>query len=220
MAGNSARFADLTIAEFVDRLASAEPVPGGGSASAIAAGLGAALLTMVARLSIGRPKYEAFADTHTRAEATGTATAQRFLELADEDAAAYAAFAQALKLPRETAAQQESRSAAIRQAARGAASVPLDVVRGCHQLALDIEAMAGRSNLNAASDIGVAALLADAAAHGAAANVLINLPAVGDDAFAASTTNALVGHLEAVEDLARRAREVVGTARLREPESS
>jgi formiminotetrahydrofolate cyclodeaminase len=219
MAESSPRFADLTIAEFVDRLASAEPVPGGGSASAIAASLGAALLTMVARLSTARSKYEAFAETHARAEAAGLAAADRFLELADEDAAAYAAFAAALKLPRETPAQQETRSDAIRLAARGAALVPLDVIRGCHRLALEIEAMAGRSNLNAASDIGVAALLADAAAHGAAANVLINLPAAADDAFAATTTDALVGHLEAIEDLARRAREIVGTGRLRDPES-
>jgi formiminotetrahydrofolate cyclodeaminase len=216
--GTNERFADLSIAQFVDRLASAAPVPGGGSASAIAASLASALIAMVARLSTGRPKYEAYGTTHARAEAAGTAASARFLELADEDAAAYAALAAALKLPRDTDDEREARTAATRQAARAAAAVPLEVVRECHRLALEIEAMAGRSNLNAASDVGVAALLADAAAHGAAANVLINLPATGDDEFAAATTAALVGHLEAVEDLVRRAREIVGGGKLRDPE--
>ena len=213
------RFADLTLAEFIGRLASPEPIPGGGSASAIAASLAAALLAMVARLSTGRPKYAAYAPTHERAEAAGAAAAAHFLELADQDAAAYGAFARAVKMPRETPEDQETRAAALREAARQSAAVPMEMLRACRSLAEEIEAMAGRSNLHAASDIAVAALLVDAAAHGAAANVLANLPSVKDERLEAMTTADLMLHLKAIEDLAAHAREVATGGRLRDPEA-
>jgi formiminotetrahydrofolate cyclodeaminase len=214
------RFATMTIAEFVERLASPEPIPGGGSASAMAASLSAALLAMVARLSTGRPKYEEYAATHGRAEAAGAAASGRFLELADRDAAAYATFAAAMKLPRGTSEEQDARAGTLRQAAREAAIVPMEMVRACRSLAAEIEAMAGRSNLNVASDIAVAALLVDAAAHGAAANVLVNLPSVKDEGFEVSMTADLMLHLKAIEDLAAHAREVAASGRLRSPEAA
>ena len=213
-------FADITIARFVERLASPEPIPGGGSASAIAASLSAALLTMVARLSTGRPKYADYAATHGRAEAAGAAARGRFLDLADQDATAYATFAAAMKLPRETSEELEARAGALRRAAREAAIVPMEILRGCRSLAEEIEAMAGRSNINAASDITVAALLVDAAAHGAASNVLVNLPSVKDEGFESSMTADLMLHLKAIEDLAAHAREVVAGGRLRDPEAT
>lgn len=213
------RFADMTIAEFVEHLGSPEPIPGGGSASAITAGLSASLLAMVARLSTGRPKYADYTATHGRAEAAGVAAAHHFLELADRDAAAYGSFAAAMKLPRDTAEEQETRAGALRLAAREAAVVPMEMLRACRFLAAEIEALAGRGNLNVASDITVAALLVDAAAHGAAANVLVNLPFVKDEGFEASMTADLMLDLKAIEDLAAHAREVVASGRLRDPEA-
>lgn len=211
-------YADLTIRDFLGRLASPEPVPGGGSASAIAGGFAASLLGMVARLSLDRPRYVAYAPTHRRAIAFGDSAVPRFLELADRDSDAYAAFAAALKLPRETAEQLAQRTAAIRDAARHAAEVPLEVLRLCVSLAHEVEAIAGRSNLNASSDVNVAALLAEAAGRGASANVLTNLPSAGNDEFAGRATDEVMRLLGAVEDSAARAREQVGTGRLRDPE--
>ena len=212
-------FSDVTIGQFTELLASPQPVPGGGSASAIAASFSASLVAMVARLSLGRPKYAPYEATHRRALAFATGASAAFLDLADRDAEAYAAFAAALKLPRDTAEQQESRATAIRSAARHAAEVPLEVVRQCADLVVEVDAMAGRSNLNAASDVQVAALLVEAAGRGAAANVLINLPSVDDDAFAGRVTDEVMGLLASIEELAARARERVGAGRLRDPES-
>jgi formiminotetrahydrofolate cyclodeaminase len=195
-------FRDLTLGAFVDRLASAEPVPGGGSASAVGAALGAALVTMVASLSSGKPKYAEHEALHQAARTTGRRLATRFLDLADEDAVAYAAYAAALKLPKDTEAEQSTRRAAMRAAARRASEVPLETVEACLELIAAVEPLVGRSNPNAASDLDVAALLADAAARGAGANVLINLPAVGDTEWADETTARVVQLLDNVEELA------------------
>ena len=211
------RFGDLTLGAFVDRLASAEPVPGGGSASAVAASLGAALVAMVASLSQGRPKYAEHEALHARAIERGQALATRFLDLADQDAAAYGDYAAALKLPRDSEAEQASRTAALRAAARTASEVPLRTVEACLELVDLAEGLVGRSNVNASSDLNVAAMLAEAAARGAAENVIVNLPSVGDNGYAASTTMRVKNLLDGVESLAAATREGVLRATAREP---
>ncbi len=210
-------FRDLTLAQFVARLASAEPVPGGGSAAAVAASLGAGLLTMVASLSLGREKYAEHTATLEAAQATGRRLGERFLALADEDAAAFATFAAALKRPRTTDAEREERAAAVAAAATTATEVPAACVEACLDLAYALESIAGRSNANASSDLVVGALLADAAAQAAAANVMINLPAVADQGWAGEKAARVVEVLAAVEDLARQTRETVGSGRSRPP---
>lgn len=175
---------------------------------------------MVARLSIDRPKYEPYRATNERALGAGDAARTRLLTLADEDAVAYAAFSAARKLPKETEAEQQAREAATRAAARVASDVPLDVVRECSALLDEIAAMAGRSNLNAASDLEVAARLSAAAAHGAAANVLINLPMVGDEEFAGGATAEVNGILREADRVLANVAEIVGAGALREPEAA
>lgn len=215
MTGAHARFRDLTLGAFVDELASAQPVPGGGSASAVAASLAAGLVAMVAALSVGRPKYAHYGETHAQAAAAGTAMRDRLLDLADEDSAAYADVAAALKLPKETESEQAARKTALRAAARTASDVPLACVEACLQVILAAESLAGRCNLNTSSDLAVACLLAGAAAHGAAANVLVNLPSVGDDAYANRMQARVVSLLGEIDELSRATREIVAGGELR-----
>jgi methenyltetrahydrofolate cyclohydrolase len=211
------RFRDRTVGEFVDDLASDKPVPGGGSASAVAAALGAGLVAMVAALSAGRPRYAAHGATHESAGARGRELADRFLTLADRDSDAYADFAAALKLPKETDADKRARTTALRAAARVAAEVPLACVEGCRELVIAAEMLAGRSNANAASDLSVASRLAEAAAAGAAANVLVNLPSVGDDVFTSEMTTRVENLLADVVSIASRTRAVVASGEARNP---
>lgn len=210
-------YRDLTLAEFVDQLASAAPVPGGGSASAVAASLGAALVAMVSALSEGRSKYAEHGELHASTGDAGRRLAARFLDLADEDAAAYGIYAAAMKLPKVTDAERAIRVAALSDAAKGASAVPLATVEACLELVAVAESLVGRSNVNAASDLDVAALLGEAAARGAAANVLINLPAVADKAYVGETTARVMGLLDSVEELAAAAHAAVRSGEQRDP---
>ena len=211
----TASFADQTLREFVTALASAAPVPGGGAASALTGALGAALVSMVAELSDENRASAAHRHTQVAVRAEARALADRLLELADADAAAFAGFGAAMKLPRATEEEKAVRSAAIRAAARAAAEPPLQATAAAAEVARLAETLAGRSNPNLASDLVVASHFAEAAAAGAAANVRVNLPLVNDAALEASTVIVLDTLLAETESLASAAREVIGSGTAR-----
>lgn len=210
-------FRDLTLGQFAERLSSPEPVPGGGSASAVAASLGASLVAMVAELTQGRSKYADHAELCEAAAPAARALADEFLRLADEDAAAYAACAIALKLPRESFTDQELRDRQIRETATVAAEVPLKCVERCVAALGIAESLAGRSNRNASSDLRVASLLLEAAADGAAENVIVNLPLIGSNEWTDATGIRVQELLQDARRIASTVREVVGSGDSREP---
>jgi formiminotetrahydrofolate cyclodeaminase len=211
-------FADLTVGQFLDRLSSSQAVPGGGSASALAGALGASLVSMVSGLSTGRAKYAAYEATLLRCGEAGRDLAAEFVDLADEDASAYAGYAAALKLPRGTDEEQASRRAAIRLAARAASDAPMECVIACSRLVAAAESLAGRSNVHAASDVLVAALLGEAAGRGAAENVRINLPATDDEPYVDAINRTLDAALHEIAAVAAQTREIVLSGQPREPE--
>jgi methenyltetrahydrofolate cyclohydrolase len=213
----NSRFRDLTVAEFVEKLASGEPVPGGGAAAAITGSLGAALVAMVANLSQGRPKYAEHADLYARAIPAAQELVDHMLALADEDADAYAGYGTALKLPRETEEERAARAEAIRAAALAATLSPLRTVEASLDIVDLAEQLSGRSNKNASSDLEVAALLAVAACRSAAANVYINLPSIGDEDKARELFGRTEEIADTVERLASRTRELVRGGKERSP---
>jgi len=177
---SSPPLAELTVRDLTERLASRAPVPGGGSASALAGALGAALVEMVCELTLGKPEYEEVDPIARQIGAAAGELRGSLLAAAEEDAAAYLAVVAARRLPRDGDEQRAARKAAIGGASVAATEVPLRVARLAAKV-LDLAAsIASIGNRNAVSDAGAAALLAAAAARGAALNVRINLPSLPD----------------------------------------
>ncbi len=171
------------IIDFLDKLASSSPEPGGGSASALAAAIGAALVSMVANLTVGKAKYADVQDQVAGLAKDSEAVRARLQELVQEDTEVYGVLAGAFKMPRETDQEKAGRDEAIQEACKGATMVPYAIAEQCLEVARLSEVAADIGNVGAVSDAGVAALIADAAARSAALNVKINLTTIKDSAF-------------------------------------
>jgi formiminotetrahydrofolate cyclodeaminase len=172
---------DLTISDFLQRLSTDEPAPGGGSAAAIAGAIAAALVQMVVSLTAGRPSGAGH-DDELREIGLGAAGFQsELLRLADTDATAYASVIAARRLPRDTERDRENRRVQIDAAVREATRAPLQVAERSAMVLELAERLAPIGNRNAISDVGVGGLLATAAIRGAALNVGINLPFLPED---------------------------------------
>ena len=171
----------MTVGQYIELLASDAPAPGGGSASALCGAQGAGLVAMVAGLTVGRAKYADFEQDCRKAADEAGRLQKELLAAIDCDTEAFNGVAAAMKLPRETDAQKAERKNAIAEATLIATQVPLQTMR-LARAALDVcQSIVGRSNPNAASDLGVAALNVLACVRGAQLNVLINLGGVRDE---------------------------------------
>ena len=199
------RLVDLSLRAFTERLASADPAPGGGSAAAAAGALAAGLAAMVARLTIGRAKYADHQDEMARVLAQAERLRGQLLALVDADTAAYQNVMEAYRLPKGDAEQTAARKSAIQEALLHAADIPLAAAEAAVQVLNLAASAAQRGNKNAASDAAVAALLAHAALHGAARNVRINLEMIDDKTFCASAELRLSGLIENGEAALKRA---------------
>jgi formiminotetrahydrofolate cyclodeaminase len=173
---NTTSLSDLPLRALVERLASHDPVPGGGSAAAIAGAMGAALIGMVVELTVGRPAAEGHEAQLADLGAAATQRHAALLALAQRDADAYQAVVLARRLPRDSEPERQARREALGHAMRAAAAVPLATAREALAVLQDAAVVAPIGNVNAVSDAGVAALLGWAALHGAILNVRINLP--------------------------------------------
>lgn len=198
-------YVEGTIASYLDKLASAEPEPGGGSVAALVGALGAGLVTMVTNLTLGKEKYADVQLEMAELKAASEGLRRDLEESVTLDAQAYGAVAAAMKLPRESDAQKKERERLLQAALVGAAEVPLQVAEAAAAVARLTLPAAEKGNPNAVSDAGVAVVLADAAAHSAALNVKINLAWITDENFKRDTW----ARVEAVLSETARLRDVV-----------
>jgi methenyltetrahydrofolate cyclohydrolase len=191
-------FKNETVSSFLDALASQASTPGGGSAAAVMGSMGAALVSMVCNLTIGKPK-----DAEVEAEMQSLLDQAEALRLSllnamADDVRVFDAVMAAYGLPKADDAEKTARSAAIQSALREATDVPL----ACARLAADViglcRATAEKGNVNVVSDAGVAVLAAHAALRSAALNVYINIGGIKDESFAESRR-------VAIEDLLTKA---------------
>ena len=191
--------AELSLAQFSERLASTEPVPGGGAASAVAASIGASLISMVAGLSTGKPKYADYEATLVRCLSVGKELAAEFLRLADRDAEAYAGVGAAYKLPKSTDEEKAARTAAIQEALKAAAQVPLSAIEHLVGVVEALPVVLEHGNRNLVSDVGVAADFAQAALRCAWLNVEVNLASLKDEEYKAQVRKTMEEQISAAE---------------------
>jgi formiminotetrahydrofolate cyclodeaminase len=194
----------MTIAEFGKVLASNSPAPGGGSVAALSGMLGANLVSMVCRLTIGKQGYEAHADEVSGVLKQSEALARSLLERIDLDTQAFNEVMAAFKLPKGDDDQKAVRAAAIQQGYKSAIQSPLGIARECVQVIELATSLLGKSNTNALSDLGVAGQQAFAGLEGALMNVKINLPSIKDANFVSNTSEEIGALLTRGQDLAAR----------------
>ena len=173
-------FAKLPLERFLDEIASVSPTPGGGTAAAAAGAAGAALVEMVAALTLSREKYAAVHESVASIAEKARAARSELLELAREDSLAYDAVVAARRLPKDTEEEKKTRGEAIQESNRYASQVPMRTARAAARLLAALPELVEKGNPNALSDAGAAALLLDAAAEGALLNVGINLSGISD----------------------------------------
>lgn len=170
------RLVERTLRAFGDDLSSSAAVPGGGSAAAYAGAMGAGLVAMVGRIAERKGATEA--TTALVAEADNLRA--DFIRLVDDDSAAYARVAEAMKLPKASDDEKRARTERLQAALLAASRVPLEVAKTSRRLLELCERTLQSAASATVSDVGVGALLAETALRGAALNVMINLASLKD----------------------------------------
>jgi formiminotetrahydrofolate cyclodeaminase len=182
---NTTRIWQCPAEEFLTQAASAAPAPGGGSIAAYSAAMAAAMLCMVANLTVGKEKYR---DVATQA-ATVLWEAQNLLaalqKQVSRDIEAFGRFAVVWQMPKETEADQAARAVQLQETLRNATEAPLATARYSLNVLEWARILAPIGNASAISDVGVAAYLAEGALQAALLSVDINLKSLRDPAYVA-----------------------------------
>lgn len=191
--GDDEPLASMSVRAFVEVLGARTPAPGGGSASALAASMGAALAAMVGWMTYGKRRFENEDALMRRLIPPLHEAMKALLPLIDRDTRAFDAYLAAVGMPRETDAEKAARHGAMQAGLKDAVQVPLEVMRTadrCWEPMLD---MAAHGNPASRSDLEVGAKLLEAGIWGASRNVAINLPQVEDEAFRRATLHECEG---------------------------
>lgn len=192
------------VGEFLERVASDNPTPGGGSVSALAGSLAAALGAMVAGLTLGRKKYAEVAGAMATIRGSLERARVDLLRMVEEDSQAFEAMAASRRLPEGTEKERDLKARAARESTDRAIEVPLAAARRAAEVLELLVDVAEKGNVNAVTDAGVAALLARTAVIGAGYNVRINLFGYPDPARANEWTNEVAALTRRADGLAER----------------
>lgn len=176
---------DLTVEGFVDVTASDAPAPGGGSVSALAGALAAALAEMVANLTVGKAKYAEVEGEMKELAAAGAALRKELVDDIQKDSTSFNLYMDAIGMPKDTDEEKAARREAMQNGLKAAAQVPLSVAEAAFKIFPIAEAVVARGNTNAVTDGLVASMMARTAVIGALFNVKINLGSIKDEAFVA-----------------------------------
>jgi formiminotetrahydrofolate cyclodeaminase len=208
-----------TLERYLDQLGSANPTPGGGSAAALVAAAGAALVEMVARISLQSARYAAYADLSRGVLAAAERLRAQLLSARERDEQAFERVVLAQGLPRGTEPEKQARARALESALHDAAAAPLDLC----ELAIEVMRLARQigeiPNRNLASDVGCAAEFGDAALRACAYNVRVNHRFMNDPAAIAAQAQLLQGYESEGASILSRVRRAVGEALTRTPPS-
>ena len=177
-----------SVETFLDELASGNPTPGGGSTAAIMGAMGAALVSMVCNVTIGKKGYEAVEAEMRAILQESESVRRRLMGMVAEDIAAFDSILAAYKMPKTAEEDKAARGAAIQACLRRATEVPLDCARVCAEVIALSRRASERGYLNVISDGGVGVLAGFTGLRSAALNVYINAPALKDRVFAERAT--------------------------------
>ena len=181
---------NLTVTDFLNITASDAPAPGGGSISALAGALAAALGQMVANLTVGKKKYAEVEGEMAQIAKELAPIQQALLTAVDEDSKAFDKYMAALALPKTTDGEVAARKQAMQDGLKEAAQVPLGVAKKVLTLFPTLEKVVTRGNSNAVTDGMVGTMMARTAVLGAVYNVRVNLMSIQDQAFTAAMGDA------------------------------
>ena len=190
------KLTEKPVTNFLDELASNAPAPGGGSVAAVSGALGAALVSMVCNLTLGKKAYADVQDEIAELLSKSEALRQELTNLLEEDVKAYTGYSVAAKMPRGTEEEKAERQVVMQAALKVATDVPLTIAEAAVKVMDLCMPAAEKGNKWAVSDAGVAVLMAEASLRSAALNVLINLGSLKDEEFVANRRAKLDSLLE------------------------
>lgn len=195
---------EYTISEFLNQLAAKSPTPGGGAVAAVTAATAASLAQMVVHYSLGKPSLAAHAPLHEASLAALQSLGAKALASADADAAAYSGLNALWKLPKD----DPKRTAGWADAVAAAIAAPREVLRLCNAILEVINSLCPTINRQLASDLGIAADLAETGARAAAWNVRVNAPLLASSA----KRDALLADLNSQLSVMAAVRSAIGQA--------
>ena len=177
------KFADMSCNEFVDRLASKSPVPGGGGVSALVGAIGTALASMVCNLTTGKKKYAQFEDDIQRILKRAAELQDDLMKMIDEDAENFLPLSKAYGMPKDTEEERRLKEETLEKALKQACEVPVKIVKACYEaIKLHAELVDKGSRL-AISDVGVGVQCLRAAIISGWLNIVININSIKDQDY-------------------------------------